>query len=376
MKFHVMMRFAALFLTLLLTLSACTTGDVTGTQNNNPTGQSSFPTGTTEESTAPPTDATESTQASDPTQATQPTESTPSTEATDATQATKPTEGTQATVPPTKPPVQAEIPALSQPDFDLSDVPEFSGDLYVSLNGGNPTFYENQYTTTSYEYYSQLDRLGRCGTVVACIGIDLMPTDSRGSISSVTPSGWVQASYSTDLIPGGYLYNRSHLIGWQLTGENANEQNLITGTKEFNQNGMLPFENMVADYIKETENHVLYRVTPVYDGSNLVAHGIHLEAWSVEDYGDGICLNVFIYNVQPGIVIDYATGASQLESDTEPEEGTGEEKEYILNTNTHKFHSPDCRSAANIKPNNKESYTGTRESLIEDGYSPCGNCDP
>ena len=187
----------------------------------------------------------------------------------------------------------------------------------------------------------------------------------------------MQAKY--DIISGKYLYNRSHLIGWQLTGEDANKRNLITGTKDFNVSGMLPFENMVADYIKETGNHVLYRVTPIFDGNNLVASGVHMEAWSVEDGGDGVCFNVFVYNVQPGIVIDYATGESRPESDTGNENGgeaTGAVTEYVLNTNSKKFHYPDCRSAAKIGESNREAYTGTREALIEQGYSSCGNCNP
>ena len=276
--------------------------------------------------------------------------------------------------PSTAPEVHPEIPALSQPELDLSDIPQYSGSLYISLNSGNPTFYKNQYTTDSYEYYSDLDILGRCGTVVACIGTDLMPTEDRESIGSVIPSGWIQAYYSKDLIPGGYLYNRSHLIGWQLTGENANAQNLITGTQEFNQSGMLLFENMIADYIKETHNHVLYRVTPVYAGSDPVARGVHVEALSVEDEGDGICLNVFVYNVQTGIVIDYSTGESHPEKNGNEHAGTVQK--FVLNTSSMKFHSHDCKSVGTIKKNNKASYTGTREELIKDGYSPCDSCTP
>jgi len=274
----------------------------------------------------------------------------------------------------TAPQVQPEIPALSRPVLALSDIPQYNGSLYITLNSGNPTFYKNQYTTDSYEYYSDLDVLGRCGTVVACIGTDLMPTEDRDSIGSVIPSGWMQAYYSKDLIPGGYLYNRSHLIGWQLTGENANTKNLITGTQEFNQSGMLLFENMIADYIKETHNHVLYRVTPVYDGSDPVARGVHVEAWSVEDEGDGICVNVFVYNVQPGIVIDYATGESRPEKAGSGNAGTVQK--FVLNTSSMKFHTPDCKSVATIKKNNKASYAGIREELIKDGYSPCGSCTP
>ena len=161
-------------------------------------------------------------------------------------------------------------------------------------------------TDVSYEFYSDLDELGRCGVTEACIGRDLMPTEDRGAIGQVKPSGWQLAKY--DCVDGKYLYNRCHLIGYQLTAENANKQNLITGTRYLNVIGMLPFENMVADYVHETNNHVLYRVTPIFDGSDLVARGVLMEAWSVEDEGDGVCFNVYCYNVQPGVEIDYATG--------------------------------------------------------------------
>ena len=161
-------------------------------------------------------------------------------------------------------------------------------------------------TSESFEYYSDLDELGRCGTAYSSVGTDLMPTEKRGSISKVKPSGWQVSKY--DFVDGKYLYNRCHLIGYQLTAENANEKNLITGTRYLNVDGMLPFENLVADYVKETENHVLYRVTPVFEGNNLVASGVLMEAESVEDAGDGVEYCVYVYNVQPGVEIDYATG--------------------------------------------------------------------
>ncbi len=175
---------------------------------------------------------------------------------------------------------------------------------------------------------------------------------------------------STD---GKYLYNRCHLIGYQLTGENANEENLITGTRYMNVDGMLPFENLVADYVKETDNHVLYRVTPVFEGQNLVAGGVQMEAWSVEDDGDGVCFNVYVYNVQPGITIDYATGESWQEARRRKADG---DVTYILNTNSHKFHYPDCAGAASMSDANRQEYTGSREDLIARGYTPCGQCDP
>lgn len=260
--------------------------------------------------------------------------------------------------------------------FDYSLVPAYSGKKFVEINSNIPYFDEDDYTTNSYENYAALDSLNRCGVAMACLGKDLMPTDDRESISGVTPSGWVQASY--DVVDGKYLYNRSHLIGWQLAGENANEKNLITGTRSFNQLGMLPFENMVADYIKETGNHVLYRVTPVFVGNDLVARGALIEAWSVEDEGDGICFNVFVYNAQPGIEIDYATGKSCLEGEdpTAPKPGEGEKVDYVANKTSKKFHKPDCSSVSKMSEANKLYINATREQMIADGYSPCGNCNP
>ena len=193
----------------------------------------------------------------------------------------------------------------------LQEVPAFSGEPYVVIGDGQPLFDEGDITTDSYEFYSELDSLGRCGYVMACIGKDLMPTEDRGEIGQVKPSGWQQGKY--DFVDGKYLYNRCHLIGFQLTGENANERNLITGTRYMNTQGMLPFENMVADYIKETGNHVLYRVTPIFQGDELLARGVQLEAYSVEDSGEGICFHVYVYNNQPGVTIDYATGNNWLE---------------------------------------------------------------
>jgi DNA-entry nuclease len=192
----------------------------------------------------------------------------------------------------------------------VMDVPAFSGDPYVVINDNEPEFSDADMTETGYEYYSDLDYLGRCGYAMACIGIEMMPTQERGSIGQVKPSGWHTVKY--DFVDGKYLYNRCHLIGFQLTGENANECNLITGTRYLNVEGMLPFENMVADYIRETENHVLYRVTPVFDDDSLVARGVQMEAKSVEDDGEGICFNIYAYNNQPGVSIDYATGSSTL----------------------------------------------------------------
>lgn len=193
-------------------------------------------------------------------------------------------------------------------EISLQTVPEYAGDAYVVLNHNKPNFTDEEITLKAYETYSELDELGRCGVAMACIGESLMPTSEREDISEVLPSGWQWIKYDT--IEGEYLYNRCHLIGFQLAGENANEKNLITGTRYMNISGMLPFENEVAEYIRATGNHVMYRVTPIFEEDNLVASGVQMEAWSVEDEGKGICFNVYIYNVQPNIKIDYATGIS------------------------------------------------------------------
>jgi hypothetical protein len=194
--------------------------------------------------------------------------------------------------------------------YSLDSIPDYSGSPYVTVNDNQPYFSDSNLTTTSFESYSNLDSPGRCGVAYACVSTDTMPTEERGSIGQIKPTGWHTVKY--DCIDGKYLYNRCHLIGYQLTAENANEKNLITGTRYLNVDGMLPFENMVADYIKETDNHVLYRVTPIFDGDNLVASGVLMEAKSVEDKGEGICFCIFCYNVQPGVNIDYATGESTL----------------------------------------------------------------
>ena len=195
--------------------------------------------------------------------------------------------------------------------FDLSSIPEYTNEPYIILNNNKPEFEEIELIPESFEKYSELDSLGRCGVAYACLSLDTMPSadEERESISSIEPSGWINKTY--DNVDGGYLYNRCHLIGYQLSNENANEKNLITGTRYMNTEGMLPFENDVAEYIKETNNHVLYRVTPIYEGDNLVANGVQIEAESVEDNGEGICFNVYCYNVQPGITIDYKTGESK-----------------------------------------------------------------
>jgi len=196
----------------------------------------------------------------------------------------------------------------------LAAVPEYSGAASVSLNNNQPEFTDDEITTASYEQYGALDSYGRCTTAVACIGTDLMPSEERESIGMIKPTGWNQNKYPgiVDSEPP-YLYNRCHLIGYQLTGENANERNLVTGTRYMNVDGMLPYENEVANYIKNTGNHVMYRVTPIFEDSNLLCSGVQMEAYSVEDSGKGVSFNVYCYNVQPGVIIDYTDGSNSAD---------------------------------------------------------------
>ncbi|MBQ8550186.1 MAG: DNA/RNA non-specific endonuclease [Clostridia bacterium] len=257
-------------------------------------------------------------------------------------------------------------------ELDINNLPEYAGTPFVSL--GKTTFTSDEKTTESFETYARLDSLGRCGVTFASVGKDIMPTEDRGAIGQVKPTGWHTVKY--DCVDGKYLYNRCHLIGFQLTGENANEKNLITGTRYMNVDGMLPFENMVADYVKETGNHVMYRVTPIYVGNELLCRGVQMEAYSVED--DGIDFNVYVFNVQPGVEIDYKTGESRL-SDSAPAVSSQPENSdvtvtFALNTNTKKYHRVDCDSVKDMNPNNKKIYTGPLSGL--EGYSPCGNCKP
>jgi DNA-entry nuclease len=261
--------------------------------------------------------------------------------------------------------------------IDVNNLPVYDGSPFVALNDNEPAFSKAEITDKAFESYAKLDSLGRCGTTFACVGKETMPTEPRGDISSVKPSGWNNVKYDTSLVDGGYIYNRCHLLGFQLTGENANKYNLITGTRYMNVDGMLPFENMVADYVKETGNHVLLRVTPVFVGNELVARGVVMEAYSVEDEGDGVFYNVYCFNVQPGIDIDYSDGTSKLADGGNDDTGDNETKiTYILNTSTKKFHYPNCASAKKIADKNRAETTKSREELIAEGYSPCGNCDP
>ena len=272
----------------------------------------------------------------------------------------------------------ATVPDVEESNFDLSNVPEYTNEPYTVINGNVPYFTETEITTETFEEYSELDSFGRCGVAYANLSRETMPTEERGKIGMIKPSGWQTAKY--DFVDGKYLYNRCHLIGFQLAGENANEKNLITGTRSMNVQGMLPFENDVADYIENSNNHVLYRVTPVYDGSNLVASGVLMEAYSVEDSGKGICFNVFCYNVEPGVTINYSTGDNWLTGEnSEPDtvqETSNSEVQYIINKNSRVFHIPTCGSVDDMKPQNKKEYTGSKEQLISENYKPCGRCNP
>ena len=287
--------------------------------------------------------------------------------------------------------------------YDIEQLPDYSGDPAVEINGGIPAFAEEEFKAEFFQKLSDLDSKGRCGVAFVCVDKQHMPEGEREEIDTIKPSGWAGGKY--DFIDnGGFLFNRCHLIGWQLTGINAEERNLITGTRYFNVEGMLPYENRVAHYVRRTGNHVLYRVTPAFDGDELVARGVQMEALSVEDGGEGVSFNVFCYNVQPRVEIDYMTGENHLSesmtgaesddaqkpeggaSDAEPadekpaddEEAAGEEEvyTYVLNTNTMKFHYEYCPGVRDMKDKNKDTFRGTRSEVMEKGYSPCGRCTP
>ena len=289
-----------------------------------------------------------------------------------------------------------------RPIVQLDSIPEYSGYAYIEINGGEPFFKRSELTTKAFEEYSELDVLGRCGVAYACIGIEIMPTEERDDIASVTPSGWEYNGVSNNnkysFVDGEYVYNRCHLIGFQLAGENANEQNLITGTRYMNIEGMLPFEDMVAEYVKTSLNHVMYRVTPIYNGIDYVARGVLMEAYSVEDSGRGICFCIYAYNVQPGVTIDYFSGVNVANGEKLPDikpdnpeldnnqtnnnveigehKNNGVVMDYVLNINSKKFHIAGKSCAASIGEKNRQEYTGVREDLIKSGYSPCGTCNP
>ena len=307
---------------------------------------------------------------------------------------------------------------------DFSEIPEYQGEATVEINQNKPFFEKEEITDSSYLKFVPLDTNGRCGAAEACLGKDTLATKERGEIGEIKPSGWQTVKY--DGIDGNYLYNRCHLLAYSLSGENANEKNLITGTRYLNISGMQPFEEKTLDYIEQTGNHVMYRVTPIYKDKELVARGVLMEAKSVEDDGKGVCFCVYCYNVQPDITIDYLTGESKKEEPSEKPEEKKEEaaesaeqekktdegeaakqateetpenavqsetaqvveepqavaapqanaQQYILNTNSKKFHYPSCGSVAKMKEKNKQDFYGTREEVIAAGYSPCGNCHP
>lgn len=265
-------------------------------------------------------------------------------------------------------------------------IPAYSGMEVVQINDNIPIFPAIDKSTSDYVKFSELDHLGRCGVAEGYIGPDLLATEERGSIGMIKPSGWHTVKY--DFIDGKYLYNRCHLIAYQLCGVN-DERNLITGTRYLNLDGMLNIEDQVCWYVRNNGNHVCYRVTPWYYGNNLVAAGVQIEARSVEDNGAGICLNVFNFNVQPGVIIDYLTGESYTEarSDAQQNEGIYRSIEtevftpsegitYILNVNTMRFHLIDCQSVQDMKATNRKEFFGAKEELLEDGYIPCGRCHP
>lgn len=282
------------------------------------------------------------------------------------------------------------------PSFNLSVVPAYSGSPYAIVNGNKPYFSDSELVTTPFEYYSELDSLGRCGITYANICAEIMPTEARGEIGMIKPSGWKTIKY--DFVDGKYLYNRCHLIGYQLSGENDNVNNLITGTRYLNVQGMLPLENQVANYVKKTDNHVLYRVTPIFEGNNLLAAGVLMEAKSVEDKGEGISFCVFCYNVQPGVVINYVDGSSYSDGseevvengNTETTKNTGtnhtevetitnpvpEDCTYVLNNNTKRFHYPYCSSVNDMAEHNKQYVNWDRETIMDKEYRPCGRCNP
>ncbi|MCF0144659.1 MAG: DNA/RNA non-specific endonuclease [Firmicutes bacterium] len=265
----------------------------------------------------------------------------------------------------------------------VADLPEYNGSTYVWLNEDRPYFSEDKLTTESFEYYAPLDKLGRCGSCVACVGQELMPTKERESIGMIKPTGWQTVKYEG--VSGDYLYNRCHLIAYMLTGENDNNRNLITGTRYMNADGMLPREELVNNYVDRTGNHVLYRVTPVFEGDNLVATGVIMEAKSVED--DGLQFNVFVYNEQPGIEINHANGDSrrvavpygeeeEIAESADSDAASNVEADYIANINSMVFHHTWCTGVSTMSEGNKYPYKGTREEMINMGYKPCGNCNP
>ncbi len=298
-------------------------------------------------------------------------------------------------------------------NISLDEIPDYTRYASVEINGGDPFFTDNEITDVAFESYSELDPLGRCGVAFACIGIEIMPTEERGEIASITPTGWEYNGMSNnnqyDFVENGYIYNRCHLIGFQLAGENDNELNLITGTRYMNIEGMLPYENEVADYVEATGNHVMYRVTPIFNGLDYVARGVLMEAYSVEDNGRGVSFCVYAYNVQPGVSIDYFTGLNVASGEPLPDiedDGRGEiadggstdntpsspdtddgdttedktegdeECDYVINKNSKKYHLPNTSCVDKINEENREYYHGTKEELESKNYVACKICKP
>lgn len=274
----------------------------------------------------------------------------------------------------------------------VGSVPKYSGEASITINNNVPKFTKKQLASAkSYQKYGKLDNYGRATSCIACIGKEIMPTTKRGSIGMIKPSGWHLVKY--DFVDGKYLYNRCHLIAYELTGVDGKShylaQNLVTGTRYMNIEGQLPYENMTTEYIKSTGNHVLYRSTPIFIGDNLLCSGVHMEAESIEDNGKGIKFNVYCYNVQPKVVIDYATGDSHLFSDKSTASSSNSSNSvsnastsssgkniYVINTNTKKFHKPSCASVKQTLAQNKKTVHETRTQLINEGYSPCKRCNP
>lgn len=274
-------------------------------------------------------------------------------------------------------PTVQTTPGASGP-ITLDQIPPYSGEPYIAVHDNVPYFDANEITSDAFTQFFDLDSLGRVTLAYGSLGPETLPSGKRGDISSVQPTGWVQTPYDF-ITDGGYLYNRCHLIAWSLSGQNDNPKNLMTGTRYFNIDGMTPFENMVRDYIKETGNHVMYRVTPMFSGNDLVARGALIEGYSVEDQGEGVEFCVFAYNVQPGVTIDYATGNNQP-GDPVGAQGTQTTDpnvaNYVLNTNTHKYHRPDCASATDMNPENRQDVTMTKAEIEAMGYEPCKRCNP
>lgn len=271
--------------------------------------------------------------------------------------------------------------------ISLDEIPAYSDSAYVKINGNVPFFTDDEITDIGFERYSELDYLGRCGAAVASVGKETMPTEDRESITSVKPSGWEYNGKSNnnkyDFVDAKYIYNRCHLIGFLLTGENDNEKNLITGTRYLNIEGMYAFENMVQDFVIETGYHVMYRVTPIYEGKNLVASGVLVEGLSVEDRGEGISFCIYAYNVQPGVEINYLTGENRAVGDSSKgDEENGDldngEVSFVLNISSKRYHKPDCSGVASMSDKNRLEFAGTIEDLLEEypNYQPCGTCKP